>query len=108
MTFVLYCCVDHADVHAFPTRRSSDLAGRGAERPRGLRAGRARRLAPGRAPDRDVEPTAILRSAWGEPSDRKSTRLNSSHTVISYAVYCLKKKHLMNCNWILSFHIQEE
>src|SRR5438034_2294456 len=27
-----------------------------------------------------------------EISDRKSTRLNSSHTVISYAVFCLKKK----------------
>src|SRR5260221_9840671 len=26
--------------------------------------------------------------------DRKSTRLNSSHTVISYAVFCLKKKTL--------------
>src|SRR5438034_1414052 len=26
------------------------------------------------------------------PQDRKSTRLNSSHTVISYAVFCLKKK----------------
>src|SRR5438132_4221123 len=26
------------------------------------------------------------------PTDRKSTRLNSSHTVISYAVFCLKKK----------------
>src|SRR5690606_40945488 len=32
---------------------------------------------------------------WGEtphPSDRKSTRLNSSHVKISYAVFCLKKK----------------
>src|SRR5947207_11830416 len=28
----------------------------------------------------------------GQPPDRKSTRLNSSHTVISYAVFCLKKK----------------
>src|SRR5260221_2481805 len=28
-------------------------------------------------------------------TDRKSTRLNSSHTVISYAVFCLKKKN--NC-----------
>src|SRR3712207_8601175 len=28
--------------------------------------------------------------------DRKSTRLNSSHTVISYAVFCLKKKKLMS------------
>src|SRR5438034_616097 len=27
-----------------------------------------------------------------ETKDRKSTRLNSSHTVISYAVFCLKKK----------------
>src|SRR5256885_7481998 len=27
-----------------------------------------------------------------EPEDRKSTRLNSSHLVISYAVFCLKKK----------------
>src|SRR5260221_2319135 len=38
-----------------------------------------------------------------EPEDRKSTRLNSSHTVISYAVFCLKKKkqnvhiHLQSC-----------
>src|SRR5437588_6561545 len=31
----------------------------------------------------------VLRLA---PGDRKSTRLNSSHTVISYAVFCLKKK----------------
>src|SRR5436190_17156350 len=27
-------------------------------------------------------------------TDRKSTRLNSSHTVISYAVFCLKKKKI--------------
>src|SRR5438034_4041738 len=29
-------------------------------------------------------------------ADRKSTRLNSSHTVISYAVFCLKKKKKKN------------
>src|SRR3712207_7950640 len=29
----------------------------------------------------------------GAPSDRKSTRLNSSHANISYAVFCLKKKN---------------
>src|SRR5438132_4729507 len=29
-------------------------------------------------------------------TDRKSTRLNSSHTVISYAVFCLKKKKTQN------------
>src|SRR2546426_8901411 len=31
-------------------------------------------------------------AAPGEQQDRKSTRLNSSHLVISYAVFCLKKK----------------
>src|SRR5438552_6047575 len=31
--------------------------------------------------------------APGELSDRKSTRLNSSHQIISYAVFCLKKKN---------------
>src|SRR2546430_8959205 len=30
----------------------------------------------------------------GTTQDRKSTRLNSSHSQISYAVFCLKKKHL--------------
>src|SRR2546430_3908573 len=34
--------------------------------------------------------------ARSEPADRKSTRLNSSHSQISYAVFCLKKKTLMN------------
>src|SRR5438034_11625246 len=32
----------------------------------------------------------------GGVEDRKSTRLNSSHTVISYAVFCLKKKKTEN------------
>src|SRR2546430_8683462 len=36
------------------------------------------------------------------PADRKSTRLNSSHSQISYAVFCLKKKkkHLPNPNLV--------
>src|SRR5256885_13099276 len=34
------------------------------------------------------------RQQWFEQRDRKSTRLNSSHLVISYAVFCLKKKNL--------------
>src|SRR5437879_9853523 len=39
---------------------------------------------------------AVLRSLGDEPIrsiDRKSTRLNSSHRCISYAVFCLKKKN---------------
>src|ERR1035438_10013563 len=34
----------------------------------------------------------LLRSRWTCATDRKSTRLNSSHLGISYAVFCLKKK----------------
>src|SRR2546426_8471107 len=34
----------------------------------------------------------LARAGLGELEDRKSTRLNSSHLVISYAVFCLKKK----------------
>src|SRR5437868_13443685 len=33
---------------------------------------------------------------WKNDSDRKSTRLNSSHVSISYAVFCLKKKKINN------------
>src|SRR5260221_4814082 len=43
--------------------------------------------------------SAAAMTAW---ADRKSTRLNSSHTVISYAVFCLKKKkvhdHIIGTN----------
>src|SRR2546426_4396819 len=41
------------------------------------------------------EVRAVIRELQGPPrlmADRKSTRLNSSHLVISYAVFCLKKK----------------
>src|SRR5438034_11806226 len=44
---------------------------------------------------RDLGAGAVARGIWGQVAvlaDRKSTRLNSSHTVISYAVFCLKKK----------------
>src|SRR5260221_7690643 len=44
---------------------------------------RIRRIAAGRDPQADPDHVG---------TDRKSTRLNSSHTVISYAVFCLKKK----------------
>src|SRR5256886_10610108 len=36
--------------------------------------------------------TNAARAANSSPTDRKSTRLNSSHSQISYAVFCLKKK----------------
>src|SRR5256885_11975834 len=40
----------------------------------------------------DRFPELGLKGVKLHPSDRKSTRLNSSHLVISYAVFCLKKK----------------
>src|SRR5256885_7999624 len=38
----------------------------------------------------------VRKQRSGRPVDRKSTRLNSSHLVISYAVFCLKKKKEKN------------
>src|SRR5439155_15407961 len=78
-------------LHSFPTRRSSDLGA----------ASRAPAL------ESSCISTAVATAGWrcapssGSPSsrwsttpprDRKSTRLNSSHVAISYAVFCLKKK----------------
>src|SRR5688572_30996193 len=40
----------------------------------------------------EVAVVQILGEAVAAPGDRKSTRLNSSHSQISYAVFCLKKK----------------
>src|SRR3989454_123701 len=48
------------------------------------------------APDGRPDPAAALARAEGT-RDRKSTRLNSSHLVISYAVFCLKKKKTTCC-----------
>src|SRR3712207_7759287 len=54
------------------------------------RQGPARAGMGGRVPDRP--PARDRRTADGGRGDRKSTRLNSSHANISYAVFCLKKK----------------
>src|SRR5436309_15281289 len=42
--------------------------------------------------ERDLDAGAIVGLDQRAPIDRKSTRLNSSHVKISYAVFCLKKK----------------
>src|SRR2546421_8783051 len=44
-------------------------------------------------PDRERDRRQVAEDAW---QDRKSTRLNSSHDQISYAVFCLKKKKKHN------------
>src|SRR5437762_14062394 len=70
----------HRHLHSFPTRRSSDLA------EAGVGAGDRVWAALGfvALEQRRAGPTI--------EEDRKSTRLNSSHRCISYAVFCLKKK----------------
>src|SRR5437588_2377255 len=60
---------------------------RGARRRQDRRATGPVRRGPRRRSARPLD-----RGAVAPKSDRKSTRLNSSHTVISYAVFCLKKK----------------
>src|SRR2546428_2534385 len=49
--------------------------------------------------ERDVRAMVdATRERFGRLEDRKSTRLNSSHDQISYAVFCLKKKKLLDIN----------
>src|SRR4051812_49694817 len=71
----------------FPTRRSSDLYDIGSTYAGETVAAHFRL--------RNVTATAAT------ASDRKSTRLNSSHMSISYAVFCLKKKKKTRTNVIV-------
>src|SRR5439155_25854682 len=75
-------------LHSFPTRRSSDLATLTGWQTVIMKQG----------------PSGLVYSLYGSDQaqhaagfvrigDRKSTRLNSSHVAISYAVFCLKKKN---------------
>src|SRR5205814_10013073 len=91
------------DLPSFPTRRSSDLINvwPGDElegpftRPSGtLSPSEGERDGVRGLFDRFSEPRFLERSpaGWERDEDRKSTRLNSSHLGISYAVFCLKKK----------------
>src|SRR5438034_7020690 len=50
--------------------------------------------APARTCSRSASAPELLPFPRNPKLDRKSTRLNSSHTVISYAVFCLKKKNI--------------
>src|SRR5207245_9814942 len=84
-------------LHSFPTRRSSDLPrshthSESAVSRRRVRDNRGRKRSPYARQSRRVRPRSGLCEASGSGEDRKSTRLNSSHGSISYAVFCLTKK----------------
>src|SRR5437868_15353957 len=85
LCFLYYVDGNHRDLPSFPTRRSSDLA-------RSAGCG-----ARGQGTSATLPEKPLLRFYGGiartATRDRKSTRLNSSHVSISYAVFCLKKKN---------------
>src|SRR5205814_10080163 len=70
--------------------RSLSLWGRGL--PRRCRRAAERRAATQASPPQDAGRALISEDQPLDGRDRKSTRLNSSHLGISYAVFCLKKK----------------
>src|SRR5207302_5443988 len=90
-------------LRAFPTRRSSDLemaehldhvilfSGDGDFR-RLVEAVQRRGLRVSVASTIKSSPPMVADELRRQAEDRKSTRLNSSHVKISYAVFCLKKK----------------
>src|SRR5206468_6381396 len=106
--YSLYCSGHHLDLHSFPTRRSSDLPFDGEISNAQLRSMLARHFGPeyvhsasglstyGNCAFRFFDARVLKREPRNEAAldlqDRKSTRLNSSHDQISYAVFCLKKK----------------
>src|SRR5699024_12693680 len=93
-------CHDHRALHSFPTRRSSDLMlekaeamiQEGADHLKALGiVGTAVGTGLNAHPDYAEKVCASISDITGK-KDRKSTRLNSSHVSISYAVFCLQKK----------------
>src|SRR5205807_9041922 len=104
LTYARVCCSclfffnffsDPRDLHSFPTRRSSDLLRSNCPSAKGTTRV-AWSSAASRGSERDTRLWLVRSrsrpSAKVPRTDRKSTRLNSSHLVISYAVFCLKKK----------------
>src|SRR5438552_2982770 len=86
-TRFFFCSRDlHKVLHSFPTRRSSDLCFI-------VRTWHISLFPPSHQSLPTNSPALIAsRTLSASDSDRKSTRLNSSHQISSYAVFCLKKK----------------
>src|SRR5690606_42139079 len=93
LRFPCPCYAQPRALHSFPTRRSSDLRGISP-------SGRCRYWRRTYRKASHTTSVRTTRTCGGSVSavtascaDRKSTRLNSSHVKISYAVFCLKKKN---------------
>src|SRR5699024_11521576 len=92
------CYSHHRPLNSFPTRRSSDLNAHRVVTPNGsMDAMICLHSLFIMIPPRNKNWTEIHLRTRYDP-DRKSTRLNSSHVSISYAVFCLKKKKQKNNN----------
>src|SRR5690349_23625343 len=95
MTFLIRRYLDHRDLHSFPTRAlpisvvsvALRIGGTGKSQPPSQAHSLGDDLQVGGGP-LGVSVIALIIAV----ADRKSTRLNSSHVEISYAVFCLKKK----------------
>src|SRR5206468_11653305 len=92
------CPSPYHDLHPFPTRRSSDLryspwVPRPSDRPRRLKAMSYKRIVLATDGSPSAETAEHVGVTLTRSVDRKSTRLNSSHDQISYAVFCLKKQN---------------
>src|SRR5699024_12768665 len=98
--FIFSFARPHRDLHSFPTRRSSDFS--------------ALNFFDAAAPLVTYESVDMSRAWFASrydkgsadyincalSEDRKSTRLNSSHVSISYAVFCLKKKNKNSASYV--------
>src|SRR5207245_10759881 len=92
-THTSHCSPTPPHPHSFPTRRSSDLRTNPGQRGSCCTLGFHTYFTDGASPEHRW---VVNYASWISPglfgADRKSTRLNSSHGSISYAVFCLKKK----------------
>src|SRR5947209_14638068 len=93
-SFLLNGSSHHRNLHSFPTRRSSDLDAVAGLDQRGfvLLADDIHAEFDAFIADENRRTGNQLADLVLIAGDRKSTRLNSSHANISYAVFCLKKK----------------
>src|SRR3712207_7076817 len=80
----------------YTTLFRSEYAARPYHEPAGSRGAARPRAGTGSQEIRDAVVTDGRHVVYHQPGDRKSTRLNSSHANISYAVFCLKKKILLD------------